>query len=126
MSKKLSAYHFFLKHAGFAYDPKTETKAQGQVRCAKALAKAEREAQKARIRFDVDYDDDPDTSWMDSEQLESLERGDTVFVRVLALKTCECGRRNNVKASLYGIHVTGFNDPYLRVIKAELAQEALV
>lgn len=35
------AVQFFYAHAGFGHNPKTETKTQGKRRCARALAKAE-------------------------------------------------------------------------------------
>ena len=40
----MNSYQFFLKHAGYSYNPKTETLMQGRIRSARALAKAEREA----------------------------------------------------------------------------------
>ena len=40
---KQAAYLFFLRNAGFGYDPKTETKQQGKSRCARELAKRERD-----------------------------------------------------------------------------------
>jgi len=36
----MTPYNFFLKHAGYSYNPQTETKEQGRRRCAKALVQA--------------------------------------------------------------------------------------
>lgn len=49
---------FFYNHAGFSYDPKTETPEQGRARCAKLLAKAEEFAIEESIRFEWMPDDE--------------------------------------------------------------------
>lgn len=42
----MTAYKFFLAHAGVSYNPATETEEQGRRRCARELAKAEAHARK--------------------------------------------------------------------------------
>ena len=49
---KQQAYLFFLRHAGYSYDPKTQTKQQGRSECARKLAKAERDARALGYTFE--------------------------------------------------------------------------
>ena len=53
---KQQAYLFFLKNAGSSYDPKTQTKRQGQAAGARKLAKAERDARALGYTFEWAYD----------------------------------------------------------------------
>ena len=41
---------FFFTHAGYSYDPKTETPEQGRAKCAQRLAEAEEEADRQVLR----------------------------------------------------------------------------
>lgn len=52
------AEQFFYDHAGFSYDPKTETEEQGHERCARELAKAESWASAEGYR--VEWREDPE------------------------------------------------------------------
>ena len=110
---KVSAYHFFLKHAGYNYTA-TETRRQGRIRCAKALAQAERDAKRFGITFQWDYDSDGDDSWMTEE--ERREEHTCEWVRAVTSD----GR---TVASLGGIYDA--DTTYRRLIEAELAYEAL-
>ena len=116
----MTAYQFFLKHAGFNYDPKTETKAKGRARCARALATAELESRAAGLSFAWSIDTDIDSSEFSSEQ------------PTWVTWQCVCtDRAGTVRASLHGIDFgregTPDSDraPYARVVEAELASEAL-
>lgn len=48
---KQSAYFFFLRNAGYSYDPKTQTPQQGRSETARKLAKAERDARALGYTF---------------------------------------------------------------------------
>lgn len=51
------AVAFFYKYAGWSYDPKKETKAQGRRRCAVELAKAEHEASQRGWTYEWEHDE---------------------------------------------------------------------
>jgi hypothetical protein len=53
---KQQAYLFFLRNAGFSYDPKTQTKQAGRAACAHKLAKAERDARALGYTFEWSHD----------------------------------------------------------------------
>ena len=110
---KTSAYHFFLKHAGYSWDPKHETRRQGRIRCAKALAQAERDAERFGLTFVWSPDWDADDSWMDKAERAKPH----------VWESCTCRTPDGPVASLYGI--VDADDKYRRVIEAELAAEAL-
>lgn len=118
-SPKQAAYLFFLKHAGYSYDPKTETPKAGRSRCARQLAKAERDAR--ALGYTFEWDDDPD-----GYDSQARKEG------VQTCESCVCldgedpadGDRNrHVLASLGGIWDA--TREYQRVVEAELALEAL-
>ena len=60
-----SAAVFFMENAGFSYDPKKETKEEGQLRGALALARAERDAKSAGFRFEWTEDNETTRSFRD-------------------------------------------------------------
>jgi hypothetical protein len=101
---------FFWQHAGYSYDPKTETRATGRTRCARSLADAETWAESVGMTFEWEWDESPDLSWMtESEQAEEHE----VLVCIARYRDGE------IAGSL------GDPDPtYRRVVEAELASEA--
>lgn len=118
-----TAYHFFLTHAGYSYDPKTQTPMQGRRACASLLAEAERKARDAGCSFS--WDIDPNTTSRDW-----CERGSYGYVA--PWETWRCLMRNpegDVVESLCGIdfgRLGGpWGDPYRRVVEAELACEWL-
>jgi hypothetical protein len=107
---------FFYEHAGFGYDPKTETREQGRIRCAVELADAEATGRRLGYGFEWEYDSDPDLSWMSAEERQ-LEH------EVLC---CRIPDPENTRYSLASL--CGITDPdraYRRVVEAELAQEAI-
>lgn len=108
----MNAYQFFLKHAGYSYDPKTETPQQGRIKCARALAKVEREARNASFCY----------SWSVDEQ-SSQEEGYTQW---------QCAMFNSdgrIVNSLHGIDFgqdgNPWSDSYRRVVEAELAIDGM-
>lgn len=112
---KNKAIQFFFEHAGYSYDPKTETPEQGKQRGAELLARAEREAASAGIRFEWRYDDDGCCCCC-------LEKGEAPHTDVWY---CQAWSEDGLRclASLSGI--CGPSDDYRRVVEAELAAEAL-
>ena len=114
----MNAYQFFLKHAGYSHDPKTETTMQGRVRCARALAKAERAARDGGFscRWSVD-EMSTSADWSDEEP---------------AYEQWQCGMYNEsgrIVNSLHGIDFGRDGSPwssdYRRVVEAELALDGL-
>lgn len=110
-------YHFFLRHAGYSYDPKTETPLQGRIRCAKNLAAAASFALKAGASFEWSHDPDIDSSEWSDERLP--------YSAWQCIARDYCG---NVVASLSGIDFGRDGspyraEPYRRVVEAELAAE---
>lgn len=114
--RRVTAYQFFLTHAGYSYDPKTQTPLQGRKECAKLLAQAKRRASDAGCLFTWAIGRNIDSSdWSDEEPPYSL---------------WECLARDaegQVFASLGGIDFgrdgEPWDSPYRRVVEAELATE---
>lgn len=107
----MTPYHFFPKHAGYSYDPKTQTPAQGRIECAKALARAERIMQESGAYVTWEPDPYADDSWM--EPGETWDR-------------CECATLRNAEGdALASLGMIFDASPdYQRVVEAELALEA--
>lgn len=112
-------YMFFKQHAGYSYDPKTETQEQGRRRCARALARAERLAKDIGLTCEFEYDtlgcigcdcDSEDCACSTGAEHEVL----------CAVVRDDCG---NSLASLGSI--CGATREYRRVVSAELFSEAL-
>jgi hypothetical protein len=109
---------FFYRHAGFSYDPATETREQGRRRRARMLAQAERDARVYGLSFAWNVDPDVDSSdWSDDRP---------------AWQVWEChamNRDGDMLACLGGIDFGRDGSPegeaYARVVEAELAQEAM-
>ena len=118
---------FFHEHAGWSYDPETETAEQGRSRCAAELAKADAalraaiDNDTARIRWMPD--DNPDLSWADEDTLDKIDREVwTVEGCVLETRCEKCGAWSHAE-SLWGI-VGPSDDPYRHVVEAELADQS--
>lgn len=116
--KPQTPFQFFLKHAGWSYDPKTQTIMQAKAACARALAKAERRARDTGLSF----------AW----HIDNFEGSKEWTNEKPAWATWQCLCRNasgDVVASLYGIDFgrngEPWGDSYRRVVEAELALEAL-
>lgn len=109
---------FFYQHAGYSYNPATETPEQGRRKCARALARAERAGSDAGLGFRWSIDPDTDSSdWNDDPE-------------PWAQWVCECvDADGETVACLGGIDFgrdgEPWGDPYQRVVEAELAAEAL-
>jgi hypothetical protein len=130
MSKQ-TAYQFFLRNAGYSYNPATETKIEGRRRCAKALAAAEQWAEAEGLEFV--WEDDPDTTADDFEFPEDKahvsEHGAVgcILYRPCPQHGTDCKHAEHL-GSLWGITESLNNserDAYRRVVQAELALEAI-
>lgn len=109
---------FFHENAGYSWNPETETREQGKIRCAKELAKAETEA--AQTGIDFAWQVDPDCT---SSEFSDEEPAWELWI-------CQAiGESGDVLASLGGIDFGPdegpIRNPYARVVRAELAMEAL-
>ena len=111
----LSADELFMhKHAGYSYDPKTETKEQGRQRCARELARAERWMHETGARV----------VWVDDWEIRDHVKyyGDAYDREPTTCEWAELRLGGEVLASLGCIDDA--TDEYRRVIEAELADEA--
>lgn len=101
---------FFLAHAGYSYDPKTQTPEQGRLACAQALAQAEDLLMRAMRRHDVrvvwEHDEDAaqEGGFDDTCEMCCLSHGPDLLVSLGAIWDA--------------------SPEYRRVIRAELASEA--
>jgi hypothetical protein len=116
-SKKQTAVEFFYEHAGYSYDPKTQTEAEGRREGALALVKAELWAAGEGISFEWSVDELDSGEWSDDPE---------------PWQQWVCVARDidgSVRASLGGIDFgrdgDPYNSPYRRVVQAELALEAM-
>lgn len=125
MAKTLEreAFRFFEEHAGYSTPP-------GRAVCAAQLARVESwarfEQERGSLVVEWVEDDDCDTSWADEQTLDELRSGLLValgcvvtYSRPLAWS----GATTEEHASLWGVVVRGINDPYCRVVAAELCSE---
>jgi hypothetical protein len=113
---KQAAYYFFLRNAGFGYDPKTETKQQGRSKNARNLATAERDARAYGFTFVWDSD------WHVGSHKQ--EYGYGYDREPSSCESCVCYAPNGDNLGSLGC-IDDATDSYRRVIEAELAMEAL-
>lgn len=109
---------FFWEHAGYSYNPKTQTKAQGRRETARRLATAEEHAAEQEWCFSWEWDD-AGCSGCDCKS------DDCACASGAEHETLGCVLRDlegNVLASLWGI--CSPTPQYSRVVEAELAAEA--
>jgi len=116
MSK--TAYHFFLAHAGYSYDPKTQTPMQGRIKAAQKLAKAEQWANETGMYFaweisDIDASDFSDENYPLWDCFAyTYTDGEPVL-------------QQSTGAVDFGAECTPWGDPYARVVCAELALDLM-
>lgn len=130
--KRITAYHFFLRHAGYSYNPKTETQMQGRIRCAQSLARAEKWARADdTLEFvwleDTDISEDDFEFEADKEHVRQDGARGCILYRKCEEHGTECKHAEQL-GSLWGITESLDNrerDAYRRVIEAELALEAM-
>lgn len=108
---------FFYDHAGWSYDPKTETAEEGRWRSARDLRSAEVHAE--REGWYVEWESDPDGDYMDA---------DTEWADWPHYQATLYDQDGNILTSLCGVMFADrgdeTSDPYARVVAAELAEEA--
>lgn len=114
MPYRAESVEFFLQHAGWSWQPQTETEDEGHGRSARELAQAELWANTAGALV-FEWEDDPDYDGDDGPAYGCLARRQ--------------GQRD-VLASLWDITFTNDSpvpgrDPYCRVVEAELALDIL-
>jgi hypothetical protein len=111
------AYWFFYKHAGFSYQPDTETRRAGRARCAAALARAERDGSALGFTFE----------WFDDWTVGDHEKEFGAVYANGGPATCEsCVCYNGEGEVVASLHcIDDATREYRRVVEAELASEAL-
>ena len=117
------SYLFFFDHAGFSYDPLTETAEQGQARCAEQLADAEEQARDAGCSFE--WSIDPGTTsadWIDDRKNGGKRRNPWATWQCL-MRDADGAVVQALGGIDFGRDGSPWGDPYRRVIEAELALE---
>jgi hypothetical protein len=130
---------FFLEHAGYSYDPATETPEQGKLRSAQALADAESWAAEYGAVFQWDVDDGFDSStfsdanppwelWVCLMYMPCADCPDAIDTEE-RIKRCTRKVSYHMRQVLGGIdfgrNESPWGRPYQRVVEAELALEAM-
>lgn len=113
--KAQTPVQFFYANAGFSYDPKTETKAQDKMRCARLLANAEKQA--ARLGWSARWEIDLDMTSGDFD--DSTNHA----LWLCVLYNDQGGYINSLGGVDFGNGGEPWGNPYRRVIEAELASE---
>jgi hypothetical protein len=131
MSRTRTAYQFFLSHAGYSYNPQTETAIEGRRRCARQLARAERWARAEHLEYVWQDDPDcgPDDFDFEEDKAHVREHGAVgcILYRPCPTHGADCKHAEHL-GSLWGITESLNNaerDAYRRVVQAELALEAM-
>lgn len=107
-----TAKAFFFEHAGYSYDPATETKAEGHNRTACQLACAEEWAAKEGFVFEWEQDN--------ITNREFTDEGTEYYLWCVVMRDAD----SNEVQSLGGVDFGeegNYSDPYARVCQAELA-----
>jgi hypothetical protein len=112
------AWNFHREHGGYCTPP-------GRAMCALISARDELRGKEEGLTFRWTEDDSPDTSWLDQEgwekEKQDYENGDLLILGCYV----EHEDLDQYAVSLWGISVYSWQDPYCRVVEAELASEAL-
>lgn len=117
MGNREKAVQFFYDHAGWGYNPATETEEQGRQRHAEELADAEQAAKRAGVWYVWEPDQEVD----ERDELSTTEH--TCEWVALYIAPEDVHDRPRMLASLGGIWDASAE--YRRVVEAELASEAL-
>jgi hypothetical protein len=121
----MNPYQFFLKHAGYSYDPATQSPMQGRIQNARRLAAAERKARDHGYSFKWTIDLDCTSAHWIADGKDG-GRGCNPW----QLWQCDFLNRqgyplSNLGAIDFGRDGEPWGNPYRRVVEAELALEAL-
>lgn len=115
----MNAYTFFLKHAGYSYDPVRETPIQGRRRCARALAQAEKHAREQDWQYAWIFDEDGCIG-CDCGQADCACSTGAAHESLICVLRDDIGR---IRATLGS--VCNPTREYRRVVEAELALEVM-
>ncbi len=107
---------FFYEHAGWSYGP-GETSDQGKLRCAIHLADVEVWAQGKNLTVQWIEDTDADRSWLEDEP----DGDDGRILWGCQITLLWDGRADC--ASLWGIDIDATDNPYVRVVEAEMCDQ---
>jgi hypothetical protein len=128
---KQAAFYFFLKNAGYSYDPKRQTARQDRAECARKLAKAERDAKALGYSFEWIYDEDGCTGCDCGSKDCKCSTGEShetyVCVMLNGEPSCYDGYGRPMGGAVLQ-SLGGICEPskeYRRVVEAELALEEL-
>lgn len=119
-TQKQLAFQFFFKYAGYSYDPKTQTPKEGRAATARRLAAAEQYCDAHNWR--IEWQDDWSLGCSHAEFYgtgSAYDEGEPSTCEIAVLYDAD----NNILASLGCID--DVDDNYRRVIRAELALEAM-
>lgn len=124
MSTEKSAA-FFYEHAGYSWNPQTQTREEGRAQCARALAEAEEVGRERGLSFR--WEVDPDVT---SADWKGNREDGGKYRNPWATWCCTAyDADGRAVAHLGGIDfgrdVEPWGQPYRRVVEAELAREAL-
>lgn len=106
------AEQFFMRHAGWSYDPETETPEQGMIRGARQLAAAEARFKAGPYFANHEPDDQP---WDGDEPYDGP-------LWIVSLYSVAGTSEPELIGSLGSVACEA-DDPYMRVVIAELASE---
>ncbi len=109
------AVAFFHDHAGWSYDPRSETPEEGRMRCARGLAAAEAWASNAGVRYEWRHESEP----VDRSGIEHDGPLWEVLAHLDGQVVGSCGVID------LGRDGDPWHDPYARVCEADLAADAM-
>jgi hypothetical protein len=123
MKTPVFTWRFFLENAGYASPP-------GRSVCALELARAEQWAEQEGIEFRLEDEPDPDDSFVETWPLryrQAWDKENHSCYSVICYRPCpEHGRDCKHKEVLASLgEIFDPTDDYLRVVRAELASEAM-
>lgn len=112
------AEQFFFDNAGYSYDPRTQTKAEGKTKSAIAMASAELEAAQSGISFRWEEDGTINSSEFSSKR--------PYYTLWCCVARSQDGETSTALCGIdFGRGKEPWGSPYRRVVEAELSMELL-
>lgn len=108
---------FFFEHAGYSRKPR-QSETAGKAISAVRYSRAEELGRHHGYRVEWTEDPDADLSWASPEQLEEIKNG-----KIRMINAYLFDEDGSMVEGMGGIAVTGNDDPYMRVVAAELMME---